>query len=74
MFLYYPFHTEEELLAPNFQNYVGKLQEPGTIDIVNTNKVLIEPFSEVVDQAFEQFLNNDKLSQMHIANKKTKMY
>ena len=59
LFLYYPFRSEDELVSQNSQTYIEKLQEPGVIDVINTNKTLIEPFSEIVDEAFEQFLNTN---------------
>lgn len=58
LFLYYPFRNEEHLFSENSHSYIEKLNEPGVINIVNQNRCLIEPFSELVQQAFEQFLNN----------------
>ena len=58
LFLYYPFRSENDFLV-NSETYVEKLHEPCILDIINRNKTLIEPFSEIVDQAFEQFLNTN---------------
>ena len=63
LFLFYPFRKEEQLMSDISQSYVEKLNEAGVIDIVNRNRQNIEPFSEMVHQAFEQFLNNQNTLQ-----------
>ena len=52
LLLYYPFRSESELLV---NTYLEKLSQPGVLDIVNQNKQNIEPFAELVDEAFEHY-------------------
>ena len=39
--------------------YKEKISEPGVVDIVNTNKLLIEPYGDLVDAAFAHFQDNE---------------
>jgi len=59
---FYPFRSEAELLSNEFQTYVGKLNEPGVVDIVNLNKSRIEPYTELVEEAFTRFSNDMSLN------------
>ena len=36
-------------------NYTNKIAEPSVIDIINTNRALIEPFSDAADEAILQY-------------------
>ena len=58
LFLYYPFRNEDQLFSVNTQSYEENLYEPGVFEEVNSNKPLIKPFSDIVDQAFEQFISS----------------
>ena len=52
LFLFYPFGDEEQLRCPPFTgSYVMKLQEHGVIDIINRKRSIMEPFSEIVEEA-----------------------
>ena len=58
MLLFFPFRDEKQLLLccpPLFQN---KLQEKGVQDVVNRNKIKLEPYGDLVDLAFFQFNEN----------------
>ena len=35
--------------------FQSKLNEPGVIEIINHNKIAVEPFSDLVDEAFVRF-------------------
>ena len=52
LFMYYPFRSEGELLDPS---YMEKLSQQGVLDIVNQNKQKIEPFGDLVDEAFGNY-------------------
>ena len=39
--------------------YKEKISEPGVADIVNANKLLIEPYGDLVDAAFPHFQDNE---------------
>ena len=52
LFSFYPFRDEELLKsAPFMGSYVMKLQEPGAMAIINRNRFVMEPFSEIVEEA-----------------------
>ena len=55
LFLFYPFYNESELLLGNPPSYVNKLDEEGVIDIINNKRKVFEPFSDLVDTAFNQY-------------------
>ena len=55
LFMFYPFRVESELKSGEPPSYFAKLNEPGVIDIINFNKALTEPFSDLVDEAFLHF-------------------
>ena len=46
---------KEKLLG----TYKEKISEPGVVDIVNANKLLIEPYGDLVDAAFAHFQDNE---------------
>ena len=58
LFMFYPFREETELLSVDTKSHVGKLNEPGVLDVVNRNKQIIEPFSELVHDAFQNFIHD----------------
>ena len=52
LFSFYSFRDEEQLKSPPFMDsYVMELQEPGVMDIINRNRSVMEPFSEIVEEA-----------------------
>ena len=64
LLLFYPFRDESDLKVGIPPSYTNKIAEPGVIDIINTNRALIEPFSDAVDEALLQYsqteMNNGK--------------
>ena len=46
-------------LKKTLGTYKKKISEPGVVDIVNTNKLLIEPYGDLVDAAFAHFQDNE---------------
>ena len=59
LFFFYPFRNEEHLkLLPITGTYFEKLQEPGILDVINIKRVMMEPFSDVVDEALLNLQTN----------------
>ena len=55
LLLFYPFCHEADLkigMLPMLPSCPNKSEEPDMTDIINKNKTMVEPFSEVVDEAF----------------------
>ena len=52
LMMYYPFRSEAQLLDGT---YVEKLSQPGVLDIINENKQKIEPYGDLVDEAFKNY-------------------
>ena len=50
-----PFRDESDLNVGIQPSYTNKIAEPGVTDVINTNKVLIEPFSNTVDEALLEY-------------------
>ena len=68
LFSFHPFRDEKQLKSPPFtSSYVIKLQEPRVMNIVNRNRLAIEPFIEIVEEALENLTayltNPDAFSQ-----------
>ena len=55
LFMFYPFRNEDELKVTQSHSYSAKLQEPEVINIINENKRQIEPFCDLVDEAYLNF-------------------
>ena len=55
LIMFYPFRNESELNATASGTYAEKLAQPEVLDIVNRNKMLCEPYGDVVDEAFINF-------------------
>ena len=53
--MFYLCHIEEKLKAGEPLTYSAKLLEAGVIDVINENKSIVEPFSDIADKAFLQF-------------------
>ena len=52
LFSFYPFWDEEQLKSPPVMGaYVMKLQEPRVMDIIKRIRSVMEPFSEIVEEA-----------------------
>ena len=52
LFIFYPFRDEYELKVGQPPSYSSKLSEPGVLEIVNNNKRLVEPSSDLLNAAF----------------------
>jgi len=50
---YYPFRSEEEL---KLETYMEKLIQPDVLHIVNENKMIVEPYGDMVDEALENLV------------------
>ena len=57
--LFYPFRDETEINGKYLGTYKEKISEPGVLDIVNANKLLIEPYGDLVNAAFAHFQDNE---------------
>ena len=51
-FMFYPFRDECELKVGQLSSYSSKLSEPGVLEIANSNKSLVEPYSDLVNATF----------------------
>ena len=52
LFSFYPFRDEDNLKHPPVSgNCLAKLQQPEVLNLVNQNKLVMEPFSEFIDVA-----------------------
>ena len=59
LFSFYPFRIEEYLKSPPITGtYFEKLQETGLLDVINRNRPMMEPFSDVVDEALLNLQSN----------------
>ena len=59
LFSFHPFHIEKYIkLPPITGTYFKKLQEPGVLDVINRNRAIMEPLSDVVDEALLNLLSN----------------
>jgi len=58
LLMFYPFRKESELLNENSGTYTEKLLEDGVLDILNRNKIICEPFGELVEEAMLNFHAN----------------
>ena len=63
LFMFFPFRKESELLNDDTGLYIDKLNEPDVIDLINTNKVLFEPYGQMVDVALHNMRTNLQHSQ-----------
>ena len=52
LFMFYPFCDKCELKVGKPSPYFSKLCEPGVLEIVNNNRSLVEPYSDLVNAAF----------------------
>jgi len=57
-YIFFPFRNENELLSNEHNSYIQKLNESGVLDIINRNRALIQPYSELVDEALVRFRND----------------
>ena len=57
-FMFFPFRKESELISDEFGTYMGKLNEPEVLDVVNINKQKFEPFAELIETALANLHEN----------------
>lgn len=57
LMLFFPFKKEEELLSDS--RYSTKLADPSVLAIVNKNKHIFEPNSDIIDACWLQLQNNE---------------
>jgi len=55
--MFYPFSKYKELLSEN-SSYIEKLNEPEVLTTINRNQQLIQSFSDIFQEAYENFLND----------------
>ena len=58
LFLFYPFQDESALLSKCDRTYTSELIEQHALEIVNRNKLIIEPHGDIVDSAFSSYKTN----------------
>ena len=58
LFMFYPFRSEQELKSNDTGSYVEKLQEAGVIDVINRNKLVFEPYGDLVEAALLSLRTN----------------
>ena len=58
LFMFYPFRNEQDLMSDNSGTYCEKLQEPGIIDIINRNKLVFEPYGNLVESTLLNLRTN----------------
>ena len=61
LFLFYPFRDESPLLSECDGTYTSKLIEQHILEVVNWNKLIIEPDGDIVDSAFSIY----KMDHLH---------
>ena len=54
LFMYYPFRNENNLKSGNPPTYSNKQGESKVISLINQNRVRVESFTAIVDNAFER--------------------
>ena len=60
LFMFFPFRSESELSSGDPPLYSKKLSESGVLDLINANKMQIEPYNELVENAL--FYYHDSLN------------
>ena len=58
LLMFYSFRDECELKVGRPSSYSSKLSEPGVIEVINNNKSLVEPHSDLVNDAFLNYRSN----------------
>ena len=58
LFLFFLFRSEKELLGGHLSTYQRKLAAPGVLDIIDNNRQKFEPYTAMVDKAYEN-LNSE---------------
>ena len=63
LMLFYPFRKESELLCEENMTYVSKLNNKEVLDVVNRNKVIFEPWGELVESSLRKFVFQPRTDQ-----------
>ena len=58
LFMFFPFRKESEHSNSETGFYIDKLYEPGVIYIINANKIVFEPYGEMVVSALQNMREN----------------
>ena len=58
LLMFCSFRDECELKVGRPSSYSSKLSEPGVIEVINNNKSLVEPHSDLVNDAFLNYRSN----------------
>ena len=79
LFMFYRFRDECELKVGKPSSYSSKLSETGVLEIVNSNKSLVEPYSDLVNAAFLNYRADitpswDPFSQQENEDVETELY
>ena len=56
LFLYFPFRNEAEVKYRN--SYSEKFNLPGLVETINMNRIKVEPYASIVDDALDQLATN----------------
>ena len=62
LFMFYPFCDECELKVGQLSSCSSKLSQPGVIEVINNNKSLVEPYSDLVNDAFLNYRSDISIS------------
>ena len=54
--LFYPFRKESDLLCEDDLTYVSKLNDAEVMIVINRNKIIFEPWGELVETSLRQFV------------------
>ena len=58
LFMYYPFRDENDLKSNN--SYVEKLNQPNVLEVINLNRMKVEPYATLVEDALERLATNQE--------------
>ena len=55
IFMYHSFRSENDFNSSNPSTYANKLRESNLIELVNLNRLQVEPSETIVNDEFERF-------------------
>ena len=58
LFMYYPFRDENDLKSNN--SYAEKLNQPNVLEVINLNRIKVEPYATLVEDALERLATNQE--------------
>jgi len=71
--MFYPFRKESELVSPESNTYIGKLNEIDVANVINSNKLKFEPWGDVVNEALLNYTFQPK-TYNSLQNKRMMIY